>query len=85
MSDIKLVQDILSQIDCAANRVRRRFSSIESVNTFLNSEEGVGLLCFADQITTVRRSQIIPLYDSWLISALSRYICSRSGRARIPE
>lgn len=41
MSDIKLVQDILSQIECAANRVERRFGSIESVNTFLDSEEGL--------------------------------------------
>ena len=41
MSDIKLVQDILSQIECAANRVQRRFNSIESVNTFLDSEEGL--------------------------------------------
>lgn len=41
MSDIKLIQDILSQIECAANRVERRFGSIESINTFLDSEEGL--------------------------------------------
>ncbi|MDA3923272.1 MAG: DUF86 domain-containing protein [Kiritimatiellae bacterium] len=41
MSDVKLVRDILSQIECAANRVERRFESIESVNTFLDSEEGL--------------------------------------------
>ncbi len=41
MSDFKLVHDILSQIECAANRVERRFSSIESVNSLLDSEEGL--------------------------------------------
>ena len=41
MSDLKLVQDILSQIKCAANRVEKRFGSIDSVNTFLDSEEGL--------------------------------------------
>jgi uncharacterized protein with HEPN domain len=41
MSDLKLVQDILAQIECAANRVEKRFGSIDSVNTFLDSEEGL--------------------------------------------
>lgn len=41
MSDVKLVQNILLQIECAANRVERRFEAIESVNSFLDSEEGL--------------------------------------------
>ena len=40
MSDLKLVLEILSQIEEAAKRVARRFAKVDSVDAFLDSEEG---------------------------------------------
>ncbi len=41
MSDLKLVLEILSQIEEAAKRVARRFSKVDSSDAFLESEEGL--------------------------------------------
>lgn len=41
MSDPKLVVEILSQIEEASRRVTRRFSKVDSVDAFLESEEGL--------------------------------------------
>jgi len=41
MSDLKLVLEILSQIEEAAKRVARRFSKVDSADAFLESEEGL--------------------------------------------
>ena len=44
MSDPELVQEILSQILEAANRIERRFASINSPDDFLLSEDGIDKL-----------------------------------------
>ena len=44
MSDPALVHEILSQILTAARRIERRFASIQSANSFLDSDEGVDRL-----------------------------------------
>ena len=41
MSDLKLVLEILSQIEEAAKRVTRRFAKVDSSGAFLESEEGL--------------------------------------------
>jgi uncharacterized protein with HEPN domain len=41
MSDLKLIAEILSQIEQASQRVARRFGKVESVDAFLDSEEGL--------------------------------------------
>jgi len=41
MSDLKLILEILSQIEEASKRVTRRFSKVDSSDAFLESEEGL--------------------------------------------
>ena len=41
MSDLKLVLEILSQIEEAAKRVTRRFAKVDSSDALLESEEGL--------------------------------------------
>jgi len=40
MSDTELIRQILSQIIAAVERVLRRFEPVESVDWFLDTEEG---------------------------------------------
>ncbi len=57
MSDLKLAQDILSQIECAANRIEWRFSAIASVNAFLDSDAGLEKLdAICMQLITIGES-----------------------------
>jgi hypothetical protein len=56
MSDIVLTIEILSQIRMAVERILRRFESVDSIDFFLDSEEGLEKLdSICDAIDRHRR------------------------------